>query len=609
VGSAHLIPLTASQEIVRTDIQWSPDGRWISFPVSGALGIVNPDSGQAHELSFSNVLTFQETSWSPDGERVAILSQISPRMAYWTIHTATRDGEYLGEMDIELGNVRSIDWHPGEDTILYVSEIEGEGRDVYSIDASGAGLRRLTMSTGFDGPIESEAKWSPGAEAIAYDTENRFQPDPAVDLWVPHQALHVMNADGSADEELVVAPGDVGHAIDRFEWAPDGRRIAYISTEFVGEERGESNLRVIDVCTGEDLLLAEDVASVPFSWNPAAVRATSTIREYPSAPSPHAAAADDRAVISLSNVSSLTPWWSMPAEYQITRAEWSPDEMLLAIDHPSGIQIWAFPELTFTGTVGSPGFDFAFIEGSGGPELLVAGWGSVVAWDPIKQTRGAEYRDRQDVGNPTDLGLSADGQRLATSTGRDSEGGTRTVMHVWDVETGEQLLTFQVSPVVAALEIAFRPDGAEIATARRANSTVYFWDTQTGTARGRLEGQAVEYSPRGDVVATTRGRSIWIWDAGMKGLIRVPQVSGGQGSLPIAFSPDGSLLAAGVDRLTIWETAGWTEIAVLPISGGSLQCLRFSPSGRYLAAVQGQSDVAEFSGSDEYTVTIWAVED
>ncbi len=607
MDSSQVIPLASSRKVVRTDIEWSPDGQWISFPVSNALGIVNADTGQVHELSFSNVLTFQETSWSHDAERIVIMSQISPRMAYWTMHTATRDGEYLGEMSIELGNIRSVDWHPAEDTILFVSEIEGEGRDVYSIGGDGADVQRLTKTTGPDGPIESEAKWSPNGQAIAYDTENRFQPDPAVEVWVPHQALHVMNQDGSEDEVLVVAPGDVGHAIDRFEWAPDGRRIAYISTEFVGEERGESNLRVVDVCTGENLLVAEDVASVPFSWNPSAVTLSSTIREYSFAPPLHAQGSDDPTVISPSNALSLTAWWSLEAEDQISRADWSPGEELMAIDAPDGIEIWEFPSMIDTGTINTPGFDFAFIEGPRWPMLLVADWGSVKVWDPILQTPSAEYRDRQDLTSPARLGLSADGQYLASSLARDSGGGTITVTHIWDVESGEKLLTIQVSSIQIAVEIAFRPDGAEIATARRANSTVYFWDTQTGTALGSIEGDAVEYSPRGDVVATTRSRSVWIWDAGTKQLIRVLKVTGVDQGLPIAFSPDGSLFAAGKDSITIWEAGEWTEITRLPISGGSLRFLQFSPSGRYLAAINGESTVVG-GVVDDYTLTIWAID-
>jgi TolB protein len=143
--SSQAVPLSAYRQVVRTDIQWSPTGEWISFPAYYALGIVNADTGQTHELSFSNVLSFQETSWSPDGERIVIMSQISTRVAYWTMHTATRDGEYLGEMiSIDLGNIRSVDWHPAEDKILFVSEFEGEGTDVYSVSADGADVRRLT---------------------------------------------------------------------------------------------------------------------------------------------------------------------------------------------------------------------------------------------------------------------------------------------------------------------------------------------------------------------------------------------------------------------------------------------------------------------------------
>jgi Tol biopolymer transport system component len=606
--SSQAVPLSAYRQVVRTDIQWSPTGEWISFPAYYALGIVNADTGQAHELSFSNVLSFQETSWSPNGERIAIMSQISTRVAYWTMHTATRDGEYLGEMiSIDLGNIRSVDWHPAEDRILFVSEFKGEGTDVYSVSADGTDVRRLTWTGGVDALIEGEAKWSPNADAIAYDTVNRFRPDPEVDIWVPHQSLRVMDSDGSEDQELVTAPGDVGHTIDRFEWAPDGRHIAYISTVFVGEERGESDLRVVDVCTGEDILVAEDVSSIAFSWSPSTASSSATIHEYTFTPPPRTQGSDDRAVISPSNVSNLTEWWDLQADVHIGRAEWSRDETLIAIGGLDGIGILDFPSMTFIGAIDPVTDEFAFIEGPRWPMLLVAEWGGVVVWDPILQTTGAEYRERRDVRNLARFGLSADGKLLASSLARDSGIGTYTVMHIWDVESGEKLLTLNASPILVSLEIAFRPDGAEIATVRQANSTVYFWDTQTGTALGSIKGSAVEYSPRGDVVATTRSRSIWLWDAGTKELVRVLKVTTEVYSLPIAFSPDGSLLAIGMDHLTIWETVGWTEIVALPIPGDHLRFLRFSPSGRYLASVNEQSSVNNSVG--DFTVTIWVVKD
>ena len=93
-----------------------------------------------------------------------------------------------------------------------------------------------------------------------------------------------MNGDGSCDQELVAAPDDVGQAIDEFEWAPNGCHIAYISTNFVGGERGMSNLRVVNVCTGEDILIAEDVTPYGLTWQPlpyiSSLRVFGSIKRY-----------------------------------------------------------------------------------------------------------------------------------------------------------------------------------------------------------------------------------------------------------------------------------------------------------------------------------------
>ncbi|NIS83425.1 MAG: hypothetical protein GTO14_25245 [Anaerolineales bacterium] len=267
-GGGSEIPMASEYRVVAVDISWSPDGRWISFPTAEGLGVVEVETGKAHQLSFAHLLGFHSTSWSPGSDKIVFTTVISPTIAFWTMHLAQRDGEYLGEYNIDYGDIRSVDWHPVEDKILVTSIIKGEGIDLYVISEDGASVERLTSTGKKEGYGKGDSKWSLDGAMIAYETLDEIQPDPEVADWVPHHSLRAMNADGSSDQEVVAAPKGIGQAIDEFEWAPYGRHIAYISTGFIEGERGISNLHIVNVCTGEDILIAEDVSESTYTWWP-----------------------------------------------------------------------------------------------------------------------------------------------------------------------------------------------------------------------------------------------------------------------------------------------------------------------------------------------------
>src|SRR6266545_5901313 len=79
-------------------------------------------------------------------------------------------------------------------------------QDVWSINADGTGLTRLTRSPGPD----FDATWSPDGARIAFRSERNGDPE----IWL-------MNADGSGQRGLAdgLSPA----------WSPDGSKIAYAS--------------------------------------------------------------------------------------------------------------------------------------------------------------------------------------------------------------------------------------------------------------------------------------------------------------------------------------------------------------------------------------------
>jgi Tol biopolymer transport system component len=114
--------------------------------------------------------------------------------------------------------------------IVFVSARDGNA-EIYSCNADGSNIRRLTNDAG----IDEEPAWSPDGTKIAF-ISNR----------TGYFSIYIMNADGSnpvrktSGENFPEAPS----------WSPDGTKILYSTLS-----NGSANLHVIDVTGGSSSLL------------------------------------------------------------------------------------------------------------------------------------------------------------------------------------------------------------------------------------------------------------------------------------------------------------------------------------------------------------------
>ncbi len=194
----------------------------------------------------------------------------------------------------------------------------------------------------------------------------------------------------------------------------------------------------------------------------------------------------------------------------------------------------------------------------------------------------------------TSVNFSPDGAKLAT-------GGVDGLAKVWDVESGQELLSIQTDTAGGGIsQLVFSPDGLYLATASTGayseenDSMVRIWEVASGheissilspnPTSGSIWGLA--FSPDGKRIAISAGRNLLeIWDvsAGKEPLI----FTGHTGNvLDVDFSPDGNyLVSASADgSARVWDVSTGEELRSYVSPGGPFLSVAFTPDGKNLIA-------------------------
>jgi len=162
--------------------------------------------------------------------------------------------------------------------------------------------------------------------------------------------------------------------------------------------------------------------------------------------------------------------------------------------------------------------------------------------------------------------------------------------YVWNIVTGK-LTTLTDPAAQTPTAVAFSPDGKLLADAD-GNGNIYVWKLATGkltatfaSPKGDQNPDGVAFSPDSKLLAVGEGNGHTdVWDVTTGRLIE--GLNSGGGSVGVAFSQDGQLLAAaGSNALDLWHVATGKQYGAIYDPGtDGISDVAFSPDGEAVAA-------------------------
>ena len=177
------------------------------------------------------------STWSPDGETVAFISNLSGRNNLWLVPA---EGGWPTQLTISNERQTSPAWSPDGKWIVYTSDYDGDEQwDIFLVSPKTGQVVNLTNTREIS---EESPAWSPDGRYLAYIVKPKTSSVYEIDVYdtVMREVKHLTT--GTAKDRMNVAP----------IWSANGKFIVYSQEQSKGTD---SNIFLVDVASAQSILL------------------------------------------------------------------------------------------------------------------------------------------------------------------------------------------------------------------------------------------------------------------------------------------------------------------------------------------------------------------
>ncbi len=258
-----------------SDAQISPDGKLVAFvfgqsykvdkdtPLQKAICLVRIATGDVSVVAKHDGRTCESPRWSPDGDRIAYLSNQSDKdeMQLYVVRVAGGEAQAMTDL---RGKISAPMWLPGGQGISFLFDgtltpekppepdpivVDAEPRfnRLWIVDLKTGNLRPITPETCHI----HEYAWSPDGTTAAVLASYHSNP---MQGWYSAQLFAVRASDGNMRQLC-----DVRRQVGRLTWSPDNSWIAFLSGVMSDEGNVCGEVQVISASGGEPRCVTPDI--------------------------------------------------------------------------------------------------------------------------------------------------------------------------------------------------------------------------------------------------------------------------------------------------------------------------------------------------------------
>jgi RNA polymerase sigma factor (sigma-70 family) len=233
--------------------------------------------------------------------------------------------------------------------------------------------------------------------------------------------------------------------------------------------------------------------------------------------------------------------------------------------------------------------------GEGEPQAQTNAFGDPLPDGALRRLGTLRLRHRQHIAA---VAYSPDGSLLASS-------GWDEVIHFWNANTGESIRELTDPSRDSNLAIAFSPDGTKLASTG-GSGRVRLWDVKSGKKLLDIKGHkdrafGLVFAPNGRSFATAGyDGMVRVWDATSGAELHTfsSGVQSSDNSQPLAFSPDGQTLAAGLgETIWLWDVkTGEQRLVIRKAHGSAVLSLAFLDKDTLISGGHRHVDAGKLDG-------------